>query len=49
MPGFLLPALMTGLIIIATIDIYRSRDNEKRKRKRGIHDQGPFPSEEFTA
>ncbi len=34
MTGFLLPALMAGLIIIATIDIYRSRDSQKRKRKR---------------
>lgn len=34
MTGFLLPALMAGLIIIATIDVYRSRDIEKPKRKR---------------
>lgn len=34
MTGFLLPALMAGLIVIATIDIYRSRDHDKPKRKR---------------
>ena len=34
MIGFLVPALAAGLIIYATIDIYRHRDNDQRKSKR---------------
>ena len=42
MPGFFLPALMSGLIVIAVIDIYRHRDSLKRKRKRTAHsDESP--------
>ena len=42
MIGFLLPALMAGLIVIATIDIYRSRDHDKPKRKR-VPEQSAIP------
>jgi hypothetical protein len=33
MIGFLVPALVAGLIIYAAIDIYRNRDNDPRKPK----------------
>ena len=48
MTGFLLPALMAGLIIIATIDIYRSRADEKPKRKRNAK-QAQNPSSDRSA
>ena len=48
MIGFLLPALMAGLIIIATIDIYRSRADEKPKRKRNAK-QAQNPSSDRSA
>ena len=34
MIGFLVPAIVAGLIVYAAIDIYRHRDDDPRKSKR---------------
>ena len=56
MHGFLLPAVVSGLIVVAAFDIHRNRDSEKRKRKRvgahssyGFHDIDVYPWPAFIA